>query len=158
MTIDLSGLSAKQLGALIKTAKKQQTIVAKRTPIAKVRTLLARLAKSHGYSIDEVFDGAAPAKRGRKPAAGKPGPKPGRKLGKVPPKYRNPANTAETWTGRGKQPRWLAEQVAKGKKVDDFLIAAPAKSAAPAKKTAKKATKKVAKVAKKASKSAAPKN
>ncbi|MCC4597086.1 H-NS histone family protein [Xanthomonas campestris pv. phormiicola] len=154
MTIDLSGLSAKQLGALIKTAKKQQTIVAKRTPIAKVRTQLARLAKSHGYSIDEVFAGAAPAKRGRK-AVGKPGPKPGRKLGKVPPKYRNPANAAETWTGRGKQPRWLADLVAKGKKVEDFLIAGgAAKSAAPAKKTARKAVKRVAK---KASKSAAPK-
>ncbi|KLD73211.1 DNA-binding protein, partial [Xanthomonas hyacinthi DSM 19077] len=141
MTIDLSGLSAKQLGALIKTAKKQQTIVAKRTPIAKVRTQLARLARSHGYSIDEVFDGPAPAERGRK-AAGKPGPKPGRKLGKVPPKYRNPADTTQTWTGRGKQPRWLAEQVAKGKKADDFLIAGPAKPAGPAKKTAKKAVKK----------------
>ncbi|MCW0422220.1 H-NS histone family protein [Xanthomonas sacchari] len=152
MTIDLSGLSAKQLGALIKTAKKQQSIVAKRTPIAKVRTQLARLAKSHGYSIEEVF-GGTPAARGRK--AGKPGPKPGRKLGKVPPKYRNPANAAETWTGRGKQPRWLADLVAKGKKVDDFLIAGgAAKSAAPAKKTAKKAVKRVAK---KASKSAAPK-
>ncbi|WP_420007960.1 H-NS family nucleoid-associated regulatory protein [Xanthomonas sacchari] len=153
MTIDLSGLSAKQLGALIKTAKKQQSIVAKRTPIAKVRTQLARLAKSHGYSIEEVF-GGAPAARGRK--AGKPGPKPGRKLGKVPPKYRNPANAAETWTGRGKQPRWLADLVAKGKKVEDFLIAGGAakSAAAPAKKTAKKATKRVAK---KASKSAAPK-
>lgn len=31
MSIDLSGLSAKQLGALIKNAKKQQTVVAKRT-------------------------------------------------------------------------------------------------------------------------------
>ncbi|WP_254459178.1 H-NS family nucleoid-associated regulatory protein [Xanthomonas sacchari] len=152
MTIDLSGLSAKQLGALIKTAKKQQSIVAKRTPIAKVRTQLARLAKSHGYSIEEVF-GGAPAARGRK--AGKPGPKPGRKLGKVPPKYRNPANAADTWTGRGKQPRWLADLVAKGKKVEDFLIAgAAAKSAAPAKKTAKKAAKRIAK---KASKTPAPK-
>jgi DNA-binding protein H-NS len=155
MTIDLSGLSAKQLGALIKTAKKQQTIVAKRTPIAKVRTLLARLAKSHGYSLEEAVGGAAPAKRGRK-AAGKPGPKPGRKLGKVPPKYRNPANPAETWTGRGKQPRWLAEQVGKGKKVEDFLIAGgAAKSAAPAKKTVKKASKRVAKKASKAASSKA---
>ena len=34
----------------------------------------------------------------------------------------NPANKDETWTGRGKQPRWLAAQVAKGKKVEDFLI------------------------------------
>lgn len=121
MTIDLTGLSAKQLGALIKTAQKQRTIVAKRPPIAKVRAKLTRLAKADGYTIEEVFGGAAPAARGRKSAA-KPGPKAGRKLGKVPPKYRNPANAKETWTGRGKQPRWLAELTAAGKKVEDFLI------------------------------------
>ena len=47
----------------------------------------------------------------------------GRKLGKVAPKYRNPANPKETWTGRGKQPRWMAELTAKGnKKPEDFLI------------------------------------
>ena len=27
---------------------------------------------------------------------------------KVAAKYRNPANTAETWTGRGKPPAWIA--------------------------------------------------
>ncbi len=36
MSIDLTGLSARELGALIRTAKKQ-TIVAKRRPITKVR-------------------------------------------------------------------------------------------------------------------------
>ena len=46
----------------------------------------------------------------------------GRKLGEVPPKYRNPANPTDTWTGRGKQPRWLADLVKKGKKPEDFLI------------------------------------
>jgi DNA-binding protein H-NS len=47
----------------------------------------------------------------------------GRKLCKVAPKYRNPANPKETWTGRGKQPRWMAELTAKGnKKPEDFLI------------------------------------
>lgn len=137
MSIDLKGLSAKQLGALIKTAKKQQALVAKRTPIAKVRTQLTRLAKAEGYTIEELFGGAA---------AKKPGPKPGRKLGKVAPKYRNPANTKETWTGRGKQPRWLAELTAQGKKVEEFLIAKAAKvakatkkAAAPRRKAAKKA-------------------
>ncbi|HBK45089.1 MAG TPA: DNA-binding protein [Xanthomonadaceae bacterium] len=123
MSIDLTGLSAKQLGALIKNAKKQQSIVAKRTPIAKVRTQLTKLAKAEGYTVEELFGAAKPA-RGRQ-AASKPGPKAGRKLGKVAPKYRNPANAKETWTGRGKQPRWMAELTAKGKKVEDFLIAKP---------------------------------
>ena len=38
------------------------------------------------------------------------------------PKYRNPAEPAETWAGRGKQPRWVAEQLRSGKKLDDFRI------------------------------------
>jgi DNA-binding protein H-NS len=38
------------------------------------------------------------------------------------PKYRNPAEPAETWAGRGKQPRWLAAQLRSGKKLDDFRI------------------------------------
>ena len=122
MSIDLSGLSAKELGALIKNAKKQQTIVAKRPAVTKVRAQLTKLAKAHGYSIEEVFGGVAPA-RGRAAKATKaPAKKAVRKLGKVAPKYRNPANPKETWTGRGKQPRWLAAHTTKGKKLEDFLI------------------------------------
>jgi DNA-binding protein H-NS len=42
---------------------------------------------------------------------------------KVLPKYRNPKG-GETWTGRGKQPRWLTAQLKSGKKLNDFLIPA----------------------------------
>ena len=41
---------------------------------------------------------------------------------KVVPKYRNPKRPSETWAGRGKQPRWLTEQLRSGKKLDDFQI------------------------------------
>ena len=41
---------------------------------------------------------------------------------KVSPKFRNPKNRAETWAGRGKQPRWLAAQLRSGKKLEDFRI------------------------------------
>jgi DNA-binding protein H-NS len=41
---------------------------------------------------------------------------------KVLPKYRNPKNPSETWSGRGKQPRWLATQLKAGKRLDQFLI------------------------------------
>ena len=40
----------------------------------------------------------------------------------VPPKYRNPDEPAETWAGRGKQPRWLVAQLSSGKRIDDFKI------------------------------------
>jgi len=121
MSIDLTGLSAKQLDVLIKNAKKRQSVVAKRTPIAKVRAQLTRAAKAEGYTVEELFGGAAPAASGRAKVA-KTSSRAGRKLGKVAPKYRNPANAKETWTGRGKQPRWMAALTAKGKKVEDFLI------------------------------------
>jgi DNA-binding protein H-NS len=40
----------------------------------------------------------------------------------VLPKYRNPKNRAESWSGRGKTPRWLKAQLRAGKKLDNFLI------------------------------------
>ncbi|MFA7680892.1 MAG: H-NS histone family protein [Pigmentiphaga sp.] len=39
----------------------------------------------------------------------------------VPPKYRHP-ETGDTWSGRGKAPRWLAAAEAEGAKREDFLI------------------------------------
>jgi DNA-binding protein H-NS len=50
---------------------------------------------------------------------------------KVAPKYRNPKNRSETWAGRGAMPRWLAAEIKKGKKREDFAID---KSAAKAKR------------------------
>lgn len=119
MSIDLRNLSAKELGALIEKAKQQQSRLAKRTPIATVRSKITKFAKAEGYTLEELF--GMSGNRGAKGAA-KPSSRAGRKLGKVAPKYRNPANPKETWTGRGKHPRWMAALIAKGKKADDFLI------------------------------------
>lgn len=118
MTIDLNDLSKQQLDSLITKARKRKTALAKRKPIASVRRKVTALAKSEGYTIAELF-GSASAGKARKSSAS---PRKGRKLGKVAPKYRNPAKPSETWAGRGKQPRWLAAQTAKGKKLESFLI------------------------------------
>ena len=40
----------------------------------------------------------------------------------VVPKYRNPDDPSETWSGRGKQPRWLVALLRAGKHIDDFRI------------------------------------
>ncbi len=137
MALDLKGLTKKELDSLITQARKQQTALKKRKPVVGVRKKLIALAKADGYTIAELFGGkaaakkAAPAKKAAKKSAEKATKKAAkaaktaklRKPGKkVAPKYRNPANTKELWSGRGKQPRWLAEQVKKGKKVEDFLI------------------------------------
>jgi DNA-binding protein H-NS len=40
----------------------------------------------------------------------------------VSPKYRNPERPSETWSGRGKQPRWLVAHLKSGRRIDDFAI------------------------------------
>ena len=48
--------------------------------------------------------------------------RPRRSYPPVPPKYRNPTNPMQTWSGRGKQPRWVGSQIQAGRRLDDFLI------------------------------------
>ena len=54
---------------------------------------------------------------------------PRRKYPRVFPKYRNPKEPSETWSGRGKRPRWLAAALNDGRKMEEFLIRASAKAA-----------------------------
>lgn len=127
--IDLSGLNAKELGNLIRTAKKQQTIVAKRKSITVVRARLTKLAIAEGYTLQELFGTAGPARSvksapgSRKPAKAK------RNVRSVAPKYRDPKNPALTWTGRGRQPRWVVDAVAGGTSLDKLLISNSADAA-----------------------------
>ena len=69
------------------------------------RELEKRLEKLDGRS--GVFSNDAPQRR--------PYPK-------VYPKFQNPARPSETWSGRGKQPRWVAELLGSGKTIDDLRI------------------------------------
>jgi len=121
MPIDVDELSPRELESLINKAKRRKTALAKRKPIATVRAKLRAQAKAEGYTIEELFGGTAATRKTATRKAAKKSTA-GRKLGKVPPKYRNPANKDETWAGRGKQPRWMAEEIAKGKTPEDFLI------------------------------------
>lgn len=104
MQIDLAKLSKEELDALIANAERQRKKV-QRQKIGEVRKQLTALAREAGYSIEELFGGKA--------SGG---------TGKVAPKYRNPANPEQTWTGRGKRPRWFSDALAKGRKESDLRI------------------------------------
>jgi hypothetical protein len=39
------------------------------------------------------------------------------------PKYRNPANPAETWSGKGMRPAWVEAALAEGKSLESLEIA-----------------------------------
>ena len=45
---------------------------------------------------------------------------------KAAQKYRNPEDPSETWSGRGRPPRWVQAALAEGQSLDDFAIPAAA--------------------------------
>lgn len=109
MTIDLSPLSIEELNAVI--AEAQQLIKAKRkSSIKQARAKIEQMAAELGVTVEELL--AVKAESSGDTKARK----------KVEPRYQNPANASETWTGRGKQPRWLAAQLAAGKPLSEFQI------------------------------------
>src|SRR5215831_9850993 len=55
-------------------------------------------------------------------SATSPTERPRRKYAKVLPKYSNPSSPAETWSGRGKQPRWLVAALQSGHKLEELRI------------------------------------
>lgn len=110
---DLTGLNATQLDALIQRAQQRKELLKKRFSPARVRSEVVKYVEAHGYTMAELFGrevgGGA---RTRRAAPVK----------KIAPKYRNPSNPQETWTGRGRAPRWLQAQLDKGRKREKFLI------------------------------------
>lgn len=107
MSVDLTTLSQQELDALIAAASEQKKRNI-REKIGEVRRKLTAMAKSEGYTIEDLFGSAKAANdSARKP---------------VEPKYRNTSNPSETWSGRGRRPRWMEAAIAKGKTQDDFKI------------------------------------
>jgi DNA-binding protein H-NS len=89
----------------------------KKQAVAQVVALMKKL----GVSVDDL--GAASPRRGRaaKGAAKKRPASTGAPRKPVAPKYRN-GKTGETWSGRGRTPRWLAALEAQGKSRDDYRV------------------------------------
>lgn len=108
MSIDLKKLSNSQLNDLMQKAAKRKEELAVET-LQKVRDRINKILSDEGLSLDQVFG----ARRGRSKTV----------KFKVKPKYRNPADATQVWTGRGLKPRWFAAALAAGKKEKDLLIA-----------------------------------
>jgi len=81
---------------------------------------ILRSMEEYAITLDELKTAQAKGIPSRKRGAGaaKPAAKPAKQ---VAPKYRHP-DTGETWTGRGKPPRWLVAAEAGGATRDQFLI------------------------------------
>lgn len=106
--MELSNLSVEELRQLqdrIEREIKLRRSRDKKTMLSKIKALAAE----NGYTLDELLELG--------PAAAAP-----TATRTVAPKYRHPADSAVTWTGRGKQPRWVVEALASGKSLTDLLI------------------------------------
>jgi DNA-binding protein H-NS len=81
---------------------------------------IVQIARNAGLSIEQIA--AALGGKGRAKATTKASRKASPTAGrKVAPKYRDPANPAQTWTGRGRMPQWVSDLNAKGA-LDTALI------------------------------------
>lgn len=104
MSIDLNSLSLKELKELQSSVNKAVNGFEDR----KRKEALAKIeetARALGFSLSELTGTAVPRKRS--PAV---------------PKYANPANKSETWSGRGRKPRWFAAALKAGKKPEQLMI------------------------------------
>ena len=77
------------------------------------------LAREAGFEVTLTKIGEGGERRRRRSSDGADGEDRRRE---VSPKYRNPDNASETWSGRGRKPRWLEERLAKGAPLEDFAI------------------------------------
>lgn len=103
MKLDLENMSLKELRDLHKAVGRQiDGYEAKKKEQAMAAA--QQVAEEHGFSLKELLAGGKPAKS------------------TIAPKYTNPDNTSETWTGRGRQPRWVKGHLDAGRSIDDLLI------------------------------------
>jgi DNA-binding protein H-NS len=109
--------------------KREKALLAKTND--KVLSKIVALAKEAGLTAGDIakaLGATKPAKAAKAPRAAKKGALAGKK---VAPKYRNPANPEQTWTGRGVSPSWVQALKAAGT-LDSALISSTASPSAAA--------------------------
>lgn len=103
--MELSKLSLAELKNLLSIIPAE---IKRREKDEKAQTLkdLAALAAERGFSLEELI-GTAVEKKERSPVA---------------VKYRHPQNADLAWTGRGRQPKWVAEFIGAGGGLEQLAV------------------------------------
>lgn len=105
MSIDILKLSVeeiKELQSKIPKVLAEKEAIKKQNVIDQVNEIITKA----GYTVNDLF------------------PKTGKKTNKatLKAKYQNSEDKTQTWTGRGKTPKWLTEMLKTGKTKEDFII------------------------------------
>lgn len=94
--VDLSDYNLGELKGLLfevgQAIKERQ-----RREVAEARERILTIARGAGLPAERLLDGAV-----------------------VLPRYRNPDDASQTWSGRGRQPKWVAQALATGKTLDEL--------------------------------------
>ncbi len=103
MSLDLNAMSKDELLSLKGEVEKAlKSLDARRK--AEALKAAQDAAKEYGFSLAELTEGGK--------SSGK----------KAAPKFANPADPSQTWSGRGRQPIWFRDAVANGASEDDLAI------------------------------------
>jgi DNA-binding protein H-NS len=107
-TMDLSNYNLSELKGLqhdiekeIKDRQQQE--------VKKARDQIFTIAQGLGVSVEELLADTAKKSKSEKEE-------------KAQPQYQNPADNSQTWSGRGRQPKWIVDGLAGGKTLGDFRI------------------------------------
>lgn len=106
MAIDLTAMSRKELLQLQDDVEKALKEAEQRERREALKAA-EQAAAEFGFSLAEL---SGEAKRG----TGKPS--------KTPPKYRNPEDPEQTWSGRGRKPQWVHDALTRGADITDLEI------------------------------------
>lgn len=111
----LATLSLRELESI---QKKVNSEIHKRRSKAQEEGLkkIKLIAAEYGLTSNEL-KGIASSKR---PVIKKKGTT--KKRGPVAPKYRDPSNSQNTWTGRGRQPKWVVAFLTGGGLLEQIII------------------------------------
>lgn len=110
--IDLSQLSLTDLLGL-QNALPSIIEQAKQTEKAALIAKMEALAAESGFELSEVFNDKVEPEVEKKKR---------KQIGFVKAKYINPENAEQTWTGRGRKPKWVAQYLKKSGKLEELLI------------------------------------
>ena len=113
--------SYSEMLAQIESLKKQAEKQRKEEYSSVIKTIKKQIAE-YGISASELGFASAKTPKAPKASASKKGKEraSSRAGTKVAPKYRDASGN--TWTGRGKMPKWVSEAVASGRSLEAVLI------------------------------------
>jgi DNA-binding protein H-NS len=103
MAKELDRMSLRELQELELKVQKARANVQDRSR-SDLRKKVEAMITDAGFKVGDIFGGRGG--KGRTVAA----------------KYANPDDPSETWTGRGRKPRWLSAKLQDGAKMEKFLI------------------------------------